>query len=47
MLQQVRKEAKVAQAQREERRGAAFGRQSLFGIGSAREGAWEDIVEGF
>ena len=41
VLEQARKEAKVAQAQREARRAAAFGGQSLFGIRVARMGDFD------
>ena len=41
VLEQARKDAKVAENQREARRIAAFGRKSLFGGAEAREGSWE------
>ena len=41
LLEQARKEAKAAQKQREARRKAAFGRDSLFGTSYARDGAVE------
>ena len=40
VLEQARKDAKAGEKQREARRITAFGRQSLFGGGEAREGSW-------
>ena len=40
LVEQARQEARTAEKQREARRTAAFGRQSLFGSDHARDEAW-------